>query len=168
MIALFQRLLAPYLVSPFNSLSDTLDGDFTLVLTRSDSTPDRQWTVPWPELRGRVGALPSQRLDIGRRGLEVSQDVRTTLDDLKPQEAALGGWTVHACWGALRWARRRGVRLIDWVKGSLQTGPRQRPLIRAKYRTVPPVLRTVFRPETVVGAIAEAVRTVSSRGGRVA
>ena len=36
MIVLFQRSLGPYRVSLFNSLSDALDGDFTLILTRRD------------------------------------------------------------------------------------------------------------------------------------
>jgi glycosyltransferase involved in cell wall biosynthesis len=123
MIVLFQRSLAPYRVSLFNSLSDTLDGEFTLVLTRPDPTPDRQWTVPWSELRCRVVVLPGQRLDIGRGALEVSHGVRAALDDLKPRAVVLGGWTLHACWAALRWARRRGVPLISWVESSLHTGP---------------------------------------------
>ena len=38
MIVLFQRQLAPYRVSLFNSLNDALDGQFTLVLTRPDPT----------------------------------------------------------------------------------------------------------------------------------
>jgi len=123
MIVLFQRSLAPYRVSLFNSLSDTLNGEFTLVLTRPDPTPDRQWTIPWSELRCRVVVLPGQRFDIGRGALEVSHGVRAALDDMKPQAVVLGGWTVQACWAALRWARRRGVPLIGWVESSLHTGP---------------------------------------------
>jgi glycosyltransferase involved in cell wall biosynthesis len=45
------------------------------------------------------------------------------LDDLKPQAVVLAGWDVHACWAALRWARRRGVPLIGWVESSQRTGP---------------------------------------------
>jgi len=123
MIVLFQRSLAPYRVSLFNSLNDALDGKFALVLTRPDPTPDRQWTVPWSELRCRVTVLPGHRLDIRRGGFEVSHGVRASLDDLKPQAVILGGWTVHACWAALRWARRRGVPLVGWVESSQNTGP---------------------------------------------
>ena len=46
MIVLFQRQLAPYRVSLFNSLNEALDGQFTLVLTRPDPTANRLWTVP--------------------------------------------------------------------------------------------------------------------------
>jgi glycosyltransferase involved in cell wall biosynthesis len=122
MIVLFQRSLAPYRVSLFNSLSETLDGEFTLVLTRPDPTPDRRWTVPWSEVRCRVVVLPGHRLDVGRGALEVSYGVRAALAGLKPRTIVLGGWDVHACWTALRWARRRGVPLVGWVESSQQTG----------------------------------------------
>jgi glycosyltransferase involved in cell wall biosynthesis len=122
-IVLFQRSLAPYRVSLFNSLSDALNGEFTLVLTRPDPTPDRQWTVPWSEVDCRVVVLPGHRLDTGRGTLEVSHGVRAALDDLKPQAVVLGGWDVHACWAARRWARPRGVPLIGWVESSQHTGP---------------------------------------------
>jgi glycosyltransferase involved in cell wall biosynthesis len=122
MIVLFQRSLAPYRVSLFNSLSETLDGEFTLVLTRSDPTPDRRWTVPWSEVHCRVVVLPGHRLDAGRGALEVSHGVRAALAGLKPHAVVLGGWDVHACWTALRWARRRGVPLVGWVESSQQTG----------------------------------------------
>jgi glycosyltransferase involved in cell wall biosynthesis len=125
MIVLFQRSLGPYRVSLFNSLSDRLDGDFALVLTRPDPTPNRQWTVPWSELHCRVVVLPGHRLDIGRGTLEVSHGVRAALDDLKPQAVVLGGWDVHACWAALRWARRQGVPLVGWVESSQHTGTRR-------------------------------------------
>jgi glycosyltransferase involved in cell wall biosynthesis len=122
MIALFQRSLAPYRVSLFNCLSDALDGEFTLVLTRRDATPDRRWTVPWSELRCRVAVLPGHRLDIGRGTLEVSRGVRATLAEMKPHAVVLGGWDVHACWAALRWARSRGIPLVGWVESSQHTG----------------------------------------------
>lgn len=122
MIVLFQRSLGPYRVSLFNSLSDALDGDFTLILTRQDRTPNRHWTIPWSEVRCRTVVLPGHRLDIGRGTLEVSHGVTATLDDLEPQAIVLGGWDVHACWSALRWARRRGVPLIGWVESSQGTG----------------------------------------------
>lgn len=122
MIVLFQRSLAPYRVSLFNCLSDALDGEFTLVLTRRDPTPDRLWTIPWPEVRCRVMVLPGHRLDTGRGTVEVSRRVGATLDSLKPQAVVLGGWDVHACWAALWWARRRGVPLVGWVESSQGTG----------------------------------------------
>lgn len=122
MIVLFQRQLAPYRVSLFNSLSDALDGQFTLVLTRPDPTPNRQWTVPWPEVRFRTEVLPGHRLDIGRGTWEISRGVHAILDRLKPQAVVLGGWDVHACWVALRWARWRGVPLVGWVESSQRTG----------------------------------------------
>ena len=122
MIVLFQRQLAPYRVSLFNSFSDALDGQFTLVLTRPDPTANRLWTVPWSEVRFRVVVVPGHRLDIGRGTVEVSHRVGAALDDLKPQVIVLGGWDVHACWAALRWARRRGVPLVSWVESSRQTG----------------------------------------------
>lgn len=122
MIVLFQRQLAPYRVSLFNSLNDALDGQFTLVLTRPDPTPDRLWTVPWPEVRFRTAVLPGRRLDSGRGRWEVSWGVRATLDGLKPLAVVLGGWDVHACWTALRWARRQGVPLVSWVESSQLTG----------------------------------------------
>jgi glycosyltransferase involved in cell wall biosynthesis len=125
MIVLFQRSLGPYRVSLFNSLSDVLDGDFTLMLTRRDRTPNRRWTIPWSEVRCRVVVLPGHRLDIGRGILEVSRGVGATLDALKPQAIVLGGWDVHACWCALRWARRQGVPLIGWVESSQSTGQRR-------------------------------------------
>jgi glycosyltransferase involved in cell wall biosynthesis len=125
MIVLFQRQLGPYRVSLFNSLRDALDGQLTLVLTRPDPTPNRLWTVPWSEVRFRVEVLPGHRLDIGRGTWEVSHGVRATLDGLKPQAVVLGGWDVHACWAALRWARRRGVPLISWVESSEGTGRRR-------------------------------------------
>jgi len=122
MIILVHRSLAPYRVSLFNSLSDALDGDFTLVLTRPDRTPNRRWTIPWSELRCRVVVLPGHRLDIGRGTLEVSHAVGATLAELKPEAIVLAGWDVHACWSALRWARRRGVPLVGWVESSQLTG----------------------------------------------
>jgi glycosyltransferase involved in cell wall biosynthesis len=122
MIVLFQRSLGPYRVPLFNSLSDALDGDFTLILTRQDRTPNRRWTIPWSEVRFRVIVLPCHRLDIGRGALEVSRGVGATLDDLKPQAIMLGGWDVQACWSALRWGRRRRVPLVGWVESSLGTG----------------------------------------------
>jgi glycogen(starch) synthase len=125
MIVLFQRSLAPYRVSLFNSLSDVLDGEFALVLTRPDPTPDRRWTVPWSELRCRVVVLPGHRLDIGRGTMEVSHGVSAALSGLRPDAVVLGGWDVHACWAALRWARRRGVPLIGWVESSQHTGQRR-------------------------------------------
>src|ERR1019366_1380584 len=51
--------------------------------------------------------------------------VRATLDGLKPQAVVLGGWDVHACWAALRWARRRGVPLVACVESSQQSGLRR-------------------------------------------
>ena len=125
MIVLFQRQLAPYRVSLFNSLNDALDGQFTLVLTRPDPTANRLWTVPWPEVRFRTAVLPGHRLDIGRGTWELSRGVRATLDGLKPKAVVLGGWDVHACWAALRWARRRGVPLVSWVESSQQSGLRR-------------------------------------------
>lgn len=125
MIVLFQRQLAPYRVSLFNSLNDALDGQLTLVLTRPDPTANRPWTVPWPEVHFRTTVLPGHRLDIGRGTWEVSRGVRATLDDLKPQAVVLGGWDVHACWAALRWARRRGVPLVACVESSQQSGLRR-------------------------------------------
>lgn len=125
MIVLFQRSLAPYRVSLFNSLSEALDGEFTLVLTRRDRTPDRHWTVPWSQVRCRVMVLPGHRMDIGKGALELSRGVRKTLDGLKPQAVVLSGWDVHACWTALRWARRRGVPLVGWVESSQHTGLRR-------------------------------------------
>jgi glycosyltransferase involved in cell wall biosynthesis len=122
MIVLFQRSLGPYRVSLFNSLSDALNGDFTLVLTRPDRTPNRRWTIPWSEVRCHVVVLPGHRLDVGRGIMEVSRGVRAALDDLKPQAILLGGWDVHACWSALRWARRSGVPLVAWVESSQGTG----------------------------------------------
>jgi glycosyltransferase involved in cell wall biosynthesis len=122
MIVLFQRQLAPYRVSLFNSLSDALDGQFALVLTRPDPTPNRLWTVPWPEVRFRTAVLPGHRLDIGRGTWEVSRGTHAALESLKPQTIVLGGWDVHACWAALRWARRRGVPLVGWVESSQRTG----------------------------------------------
>ncbi len=122
MIVLFQQQLAPYRVSLFNSLSDALDGQFTLMLTRPDPTANRSWTIPWSEVRFQVIVLPGHRLNIGRGTVEVSRGVRATLNDLKPQAVVLGGWDVHACWAALGWARRRGVPLIGWVESSRQTG----------------------------------------------
>jgi len=122
MIVLFQRSLAPYRVSLFNSLSDVLGGEFTLVLTRRDPTPNRLWTVPWSEVHCRVVVLPGHRLDIGRGTLEASRSVRSTLADLKPQAVVLGGWDVHACWAALSWAQRQGVPLVGWVESSRRTG----------------------------------------------
>jgi len=122
MIVLFQRSLAPYRVSLFNSLSDALDGEFTLVLSRRDPTPNRLWTIPWSEIGFRVMVLPGCRLDVGRGTLQVSRGVRAAMDGLKPQAVVLGGWDVHACWTALRWARRRGVPLIGWVESSERTG----------------------------------------------
>jgi glycosyltransferase involved in cell wall biosynthesis len=125
MIALFQRTLAPYRVSLFNSLAEILDGEFTLVLTRSDPTPDRRWTIPWSEVRCRVVVLPGHRLNTGQGILEVSHGVGAALDDLKPEAVILGGWDVHACWAALRWARRRVVPLVAWVESSQDTGRRR-------------------------------------------
>ena len=122
MIVLFQRSLGPYRVSLFNSLSAALDDDFTLILTRRDRTPNRSWTIPWSDLRCRVVVLPGHRLNVGRGTLEVSRGVGATLDDLKPQAIVLAGWDVHACWSALRWARRRGVPLVGWVESSQRTG----------------------------------------------
>jgi hypothetical protein len=122
MIVLFQRSLAPYRVSLFNSLSDALDGEFTLVLTRRDPTPDRLWTVPWSEVNFRVVVLDGPRFGIGRGTIDVSHGVGATLDGLKPQTVIVGGWDVHACWAALRWARRRGVPLVGWVESSQYTG----------------------------------------------
>jgi glycosyltransferase involved in cell wall biosynthesis len=122
MIVLFQRSLAPYRVSLFNSLNKTLHGAFALILTRSDPTPDRRWTVPWSEVDCHVVVLPGHRLNVGRGAWEVSYGVRAALDDLKPQAVVLGGWDVHACWSALWWARRRGVPLIAWVESSQRTG----------------------------------------------
>ena len=122
MIVLFQRQLGPYRVSLFNSLNDALDGQFTLVLTRPDPTPNRLWTVPWPEVRFRTAVLRGHRLDFGRGTWEVSRGVRATLDGLKPQVVVVGGWDVHACWAALRWARRRGVPVVGWVESSQRSG----------------------------------------------
>jgi glycosyltransferase involved in cell wall biosynthesis len=122
MIVLFQRSLGPYRVSLFNSLSDALDGEFTLLLSRRDPTPDRLWMIPWSEVRFRVVVLAGHRLDVGRGTLEVSRGVRATLDGLRPQAIMLGGWDVHACWTALRWARRREVPLVGWVESSQCTG----------------------------------------------
>jgi glycosyltransferase involved in cell wall biosynthesis len=122
MIVLFQRSLGPYRVSLFNCLSDVLDGDFTLVLTRPDRTPNRRWTIPWSEVRCRVVVLPGHRLDIGRGTLEVSRGVGAALAELKPQAIVLAGWDVHACWTTLRWARQRGVPLVGWVESSERTG----------------------------------------------
>jgi glycosyltransferase involved in cell wall biosynthesis len=125
MIVLFQRSLGPYRVSLFNSVSDRLDGNFALALTRQDPTPNRQWTVSLSELRCRVVVLPGHRVNIGRGTLEVSHGVRAALDDLEPKAVVLGGWDVHACWAARRWARRRGVPLVGWVESSQHTGPRR-------------------------------------------
>ncbi len=125
MIVMFQRQLAPYRVSLFNSLNDALDGQFTLVLTRPDPTSNRLWTIPWPEVRFRTAVLRGHRLDIGRGTWEISRGVRATLEDLKPQAIVLGGWDVHACWAALRWARQRGVPLVGWVESSQQSGLRR-------------------------------------------
>jgi glycosyltransferase involved in cell wall biosynthesis len=122
MIVLFQQSLAPYRISLFNSLSDALDGEFTLVLSRRDPMPGRLWTVQWPEVRFRVVVLPGHRLDIGQGTVEYSRGVLDALDGLKPQAVVLGGWDVHACWAALRWARRRGVPLIGWVESSQGSG----------------------------------------------
>jgi glycosyltransferase involved in cell wall biosynthesis len=122
MIVLLQRQLAPYRVSLFNSLNDALDGQFTLVLTRPDPTANRLWTIPWPEVRFRTVVLRGHRLDIGRGTWEVSRGVRATLDDLKPRAVVLGGWDVHACWAALRWARGRRVPLVGCVESSQQSG----------------------------------------------
>ncbi len=125
MIVLLQRQLGPYRVSLFNSLNDALDGQFTLVLTRADPTPNRKWTVPWSEVRFRVEVLSGHRLNVGRGTWEVSRGVRATLDGLKPQAVVLGGWDVHACWAALRWAQRRAVPLVGWVESSERTGQRR-------------------------------------------
>jgi glycosyltransferase involved in cell wall biosynthesis len=123
MIVLFQRQLAPYRVSLFNSLNDALDGQFTLVLTRPDPTAHKRlWTVPWSEVRFRTAVLRGHRLDFGRGKWEVSRGVRATLDGLNPEVVVLGGWDVHACWAALRWARRRGVPVVGWVESSQRTG----------------------------------------------
>jgi len=131
MIVLFQRSLGPYRISLFNSLHDRLDGDFTLMLTRSDPTPNRQWTLAWSELRCPVVVLPGNRLNVGRGTLEVSHGVRAALDDLKPRAIVLGGWDVHACWAAHRWARRRRVPLVSWVESAQHTGSRRGALSNA-------------------------------------
>jgi glycosyltransferase involved in cell wall biosynthesis len=122
MIALFQRTLAPYRVSLFNCLSEALDGQFTLVLSRRDPTPDRQWTIPWPQVRFRVTVLPGHRINTGRGTLELSRGVRAVLDDLCPDVIVLGGWDVHASWAAASWARRRGVPMVAWAESSQGTG----------------------------------------------
>ena len=122
MIVLFQRTLGPYRVSLFNSLSDALDGEFTLLLSRRDRPPDRLWMIPWSEVRFQVVVLDGHRLDVGRGTLEVSRGVRATLNGLRPQAIVLGGWDVHACWTALRWARQRKVPLVGWVESSQRTG----------------------------------------------
>lgn len=153
MIVMFQRTLAPYRVSLFNSLSDALGGQFSLVLSRRDSTPDRAWTVPRSEVRFRVEVLPGNRLDIGNGTWEVSRGVRATLDSLKPEAVVLSGWDVHASWAALWWARRRGVPAIGWVeswqdsgrhRGAVSTAIRRRYLTACSAAIVPGVATEEF------------------------
>jgi len=122
MIVLFQRSLGPYRVSLFNSLSTVLNHEFALVVSRRDTTPDRQWTVPWSEVHCRVIVLPGYRLNTGRGMWEISHGIGATLDELEAKAVVLGGWDVHACWAARRWALRRRVPLVGWVESSQHTG----------------------------------------------
>lgn len=122
MIVLFQRTLAPYRVPLFNSIHDAVDGDFTLILTRNDPTPNRFWTIPWNEVRFHVVVLDGRRLNVGRGTLELSLGVRSVLDRLEPHAIVVAGWDVHACWMALRWARYRSVPVYGWVESSQSTG----------------------------------------------
>ena len=122
MIVMVQRSLAPYRVPLFNRLSDTLGDGFTLVLPRPDPMPNRRWTIPWSEVCFKIVVLSGARLDIGRTTVQVSRRVHATMNELRPEALILGGWDVHACWTAMRWARRRGVPLVGWVESSQRTG----------------------------------------------
>jgi len=122
MIVMFQRALAPYRVPLFNQLSGAVGGAFTLVLSRPDPMPYRQWTIPWSEIDFKVVVLPGHHLDVGRATVQVSRGVRARLDELRPEAIVLSGWDVHACWTAMGWARKHAVPLIGWVESSQRTG----------------------------------------------
>jgi glycosyltransferase involved in cell wall biosynthesis len=122
MIVMFQRALAPYRVPLFNQLNDVLGGAFTLLLSRPDPMPYRQWTIPWSKVGFKVVVLPGHHLDVGRVTVQVSRGVRATMDELRPEAIVLGGWDVHACWTAMGWARKHAVPLVGWVESSQRTG----------------------------------------------
>lgn len=125
MVILFQRALAPYRVSLFNALSEELNDEFAVVLARGDPTPDRQWRIPWEEVRFKVVVLPGRQIQVGRETLELSRQVRMILNELQTEHVIVAGWDVFACWTALWWARVRSVPVLAWVESSVRTGRRR-------------------------------------------
>lgn len=130
----------------FNSLSDTLGDQFVVLNTRPDPAPNRQWTVPWNEIRFRTITLPGNRINVGTGTVEFSRHVGSTLANLRPDAVVLNGWDMHASWATLPWARRRSVPLIGWIastetagkhRGSVSDSIRRRFLNRCSAAIVP-------------------------------
>ena len=121
MIAILQPLLAPYRVPFFNAIQDVSGIPLTVVVSREAHARSRPWTIEWNDVSFDVAPLRTVGVRVGTRTMELSLDVRSALDRIRPDRVVLPGWGLGASWAALRWCHRAGRRPYAWIESHAES-----------------------------------------------
>ena len=121
-VAILTEIISPYRIPVFNELAKQKGIDLKVIFLSETDPTLRQWLVYKDEIRFSYEVLPSWRFRAGRSHLLLNRGVATSLKNFSPQAIICGGYSYVASWQALRWARRRKVkvRFVLWSESNAQ------------------------------------------------
>lgn len=114
-LALLTEVPAPFRTPLFNALAERVELD---VLFLAEHDPRRAYGLEPEAYRFRYGVLPGLGLTRSGSWIVVNVGASRALRRARPDVVLVGGWNQPAFWGALAWARRRGVPVVAWVEST--------------------------------------------------
>lgn len=112
------EIISPYRIPVFNALVRDPEIDLHVIFLAETDPTQRQWLVHKEDIRFSFEVLPSWRRRIHGHNLLLNWGVDAALEAASPDTIVCGGYNYFASWGALHWARRRGVRFLLWIEST--------------------------------------------------
>lgn len=128
MLVIVHNILSPYRVPLFNSLSEALNGDLIVLLSRPTHPRRRQWSIPWDRIAFKYEFLTTKSIRIRERELDLTFGTSSALSRWSPRAVVVCGWDLTSSWSALRWSGPHSVATAAWVESGLSTGSVRGPL----------------------------------------
>ncbi len=117
-LVILTELIAPYRIPVFNALAGNPELDLHVIFLSETDASMRQWRIYSEEIRFSYEVLPSWRRRLGKYNVLLNQNVTLALRDAAPEAVLCGGYNYVACWQAMLWAKRNGIRFLLWCEST--------------------------------------------------